>query len=78
MAADPKAPSGWAGVEAGWAVASTLLAGILVLGGLGYLADRLAGWNHVLLPIGVVVGGGLGIYAVWLQYGRDSDSDDRT
>jgi F0F1-type ATP synthase assembly protein I len=77
MAADPKA-DGWAGVEVGWAVISTLVAGILVLGGLGYLADRLAGWDHVLFPIGVLVGGGLGIYAVYLQYGREPDGDDRT
>ena len=75
MAADPKA-DGWSGLEVGWAIVSTLIAGILVLGGLGYLADRLAGWNHVFLPIGIVVGVGLGIYAVWLQYGRDSDLDE--
>jgi F0F1-type ATP synthase assembly protein I len=70
MAADRDPQSGWSGVTAGWTIASTLLAGVFVVGGLGYLADRLVGWGHVFLPAGMVVGAGLGIYTVWLHHGE--------
>jgi F0F1-type ATP synthase assembly protein I len=79
MAADPKPASGWSGISVGWAIASTLLAGVLVVGGLGYLVDRLAGFDHVLLPIGMVIGAVVGGYTVWLQHGgAELDGDDKS
>jgi len=52
-----------------------LIAGMLVLGGIGFLVDLLAGTNHVFLGIGIVLGGAGGIYIVYLEYGRE-DRDE--
>ena len=54
-----------------WALTGTLLAGILVWGGAGYLVDRLVGLRWLFLPIGMLVGAGASIYLVYLRYGRD-------
>jgi F0F1-type ATP synthase assembly protein I len=54
-----------------WALTGTLIAGILVWGGVGYLIDRLVGWRWLFLPIGMVVGVSASIYLVYLRYGRD-------
>jgi ATP synthase protein I len=59
----------------GWAISSTLLAGILVWGGLGYLADRLLGTDPVLLATGMVVGAAGSIYLVYVKYGRERSED---
>jgi F0F1-type ATP synthase assembly protein I len=53
----------------GWSITSTLIAGMLALGAFGYLVDRLAGTHKVFLPIGIVLGGIAGIYAVYMRYG---------
>ena len=47
--------------------------GIATIGALGYLIDRLLGIGHVFLPIGFIVGGGLGTYIIWLRYGKGED-----
>ena len=60
----------------GWAITSTLIAGMLVMGGLGYLVDGLVGTERVFTGIGFVVGAALGVYAVYLRYGRGSDDAD--
>lgn len=65
----------WSGMGIGWAITSTLIAGMVVMGGLGYLADLVAGTDAVFLSIGTVVGGGLGIYLVYLRYGK-GDRDE--
>ena len=39
-------------------------------GGSGYLIDRLLGIEKVFLPIGFILGGAVGIYIIWLRYGR--------
>jgi F0F1-type ATP synthase assembly protein I len=57
----------------GWAITSTLIAGMLVMGALGYLVDALFGTEHVFTGIGFVLGAALGVYAVYLRYGRGSD-----
>ena len=54
-----------------WAVTGTLLAGILVWGGLGYLIDRWVGLEWLFLPIGMLVGVGASIYSVYVRFGRD-------
>lgn len=60
----------WSGVGTGWAITSTLVAGILAWGGLGYLVDRLVGTSRVFLAIGMVLGAAGGVYLVYLRYGR--------
>jgi F0F1-type ATP synthase assembly protein I len=61
---------GWEGLGIGWAVVSTLIAGFVTLGGLGYLADHLFHTGKVLTSIGFVFGAAAGIYLVYLRYGR--------
>ena len=61
----------WSGIGIGWSVVATLIAGFLVCGGLGYLADRLAGTHGVFEGIGFVVGAAAGVYLVYLRYGRE-------
>jgi ATP synthase protein I len=61
----------WAGMGIGWAVVSTLIGGIAVWGGLGYLADRLLGLNpRILTAVGIVLGAGAAIYLVYLRFGK--------
>jgi F0F1-type ATP synthase assembly protein I len=48
-----------------------LVGGILVWGGLGYLADRLLGLNpRILTAVGIVLGAGAAIYLVYLRFGK--------
>ena len=53
-----------------WAQTGTLVAGILVWGGVGYVADRIVGFRWLFLPIGMVVGAAASIYLIYLRYGR--------
>jgi len=57
------------GADEGWAVLSTLISGFVVFGGIGWLLDRWWG-THLMVPIGVIVGMALSIYAVVMQFGR--------
>lgn len=66
---------GWQGIGIAWSITSTLLASFLVLGGLGYVGDRVLDTGKVLTGIGFVLGAGFGVYTVYLQYGK-LDSDD--
>jgi len=57
------------GADEGWAVLSTLISGFVIFGGIGWLLDRW--WDtHLMVPIGVIVGMALSIYAVVMQFGR--------
>ncbi|MGI8328953.1 AtpZ/AtpI family protein [Actinomadura scrupuli] len=51
------------------AAPATILAGMLVYGGVGWLLSR---WLHVpaLLPIGLVLGLVFAFYLVYVRYGR--------
>jgi len=60
---------------AGWAITATLVSGMAVCGGIGFLVDRLAGTPHVFTAIGIVIGGLGGVYIVYLRYGR-GDRDE--
>ena len=71
--ARPQRDDAWSGMSIGWAITSTLIAGMLLMGGLGYLVDALLGTERVFTGIGFVLGGALGVYAVYLRYGRGSD-----
>lgn len=62
----------WGDVGIAWAVTGTLIAGIGVWGGVGYLLDRLLGLRWLFLPIGMVVGVAGGIYLVYVRYGRQN------
>jgi F0F1-type ATP synthase assembly protein I len=65
----------WSGMGIGWAITSTLIAGILVWGGLGYLVDRLVGTERVFTVVGFILGAAGGIYLVYLRYGREDGRD---
>jgi F0F1-type ATP synthase assembly protein I len=69
----PRRSDAWSGMEIGWAITGTLIAGMLVLGGLGYVLDRVFGAGAALTAVGIVVGAGLGIYIVYLRYGRGGE-----
>jgi ATP synthase protein I len=58
-----------------WALIGTLVAGILVWGGAGYLVDRLVGLRWLFLPIGMLVGVSASIYLVYLRFGRDEQHE---
>jgi F0F1-type ATP synthase assembly protein I len=61
----------WEGYGAAWSIIGTLLAGLAVWGGIGFLVDRLTGFHGVFLSIGLVVGAIGGVYLVVVRYGRD-------
>lgn len=56
-----------------WAVTSSLVAGMAVWGGVGYLVDVWLGFRWLFLPIGLVLGVAGGIYLVYIRYGRDDN-----
>src|SRR5699024_8761 len=57
------------GMEQGMRVLSYLIAGLIFYGGLGWLGDHLLG-TVLLFPLGMVLGMGLGVYAVIAKFGR--------
>ncbi len=69
--AGPERGDAWAGMSTGWAITSTLVAGMVVWGGLGLLVDRLVGTSRVFLAIGVILGAAGGTYIVYLRYGKE-------
>lgn len=56
-----------------WGVISTLLAGPIVWGGFGMLADKLLNTSRVFLPLGVVLGFILSFYIVYVRFGKTPD-----
>jgi len=68
MAGSPDGGSRWRGSEAAWAIITTLLAGPIAWGGIGWLVDRWLG-TGVFLPAGVVVGMVGSFYLVIKRYG---------
>lgn len=52
----------------GWAVTGTLISGMAVWGGVGWLLDRWLG-TVFLLPVGVVLGVTVAIYVVVKKFG---------
>lgn len=66
----PQRNSAWSGMGLGWAITATMIGGILVWGGIGYLLDRLVGTENVFTAIGFVLGAAGGIYVVYLRHGR--------
>jgi len=70
---DRRPDDAWSGLGTGWAIVSTLIAGMLTLGLVGWLIDMLVGTSHVFFGIGIVLGGAGGVYAVYLRYGKKED-----
>lgn len=64
---------GWGGMGTGLAIASTMLAGMLVWGGIGFLVDRLVWSSRVFTAVGIVLGAAASGYIVYLRYGRGED-----
>lgn len=58
------------GMDLGWAVTSTMMSGMFLFGGAGWLLDLWWGTRFVV-AIGVIVGLALGVYAIVMRYGRD-------
>jgi ATP synthase protein I len=61
----------WEGYGTAWSMIGTMLAGLLVWGGIGFLVDRLVGSHALFLPIGLVVGAVGGVYLVLRRYGTE-------
>lgn len=57
----------WTGVDDASSASSTLLAGLLVWGGAGWLLDRWLGTDPWLLVIGVLFGNAAGIYLMYVR-----------
>lgn len=70
MAGGPNRWSGWGSAGVAWAVIGTLLGGIVVWGGVGYLVDTWIGFHWLFLPIGMLIGVSAAIYLVYVRYGR--------
>src|SRR5215213_10715484 len=65
----PDRPSGGgSGAETGWAVTGTLISGMAVWGGAGWLLDQ---WldTRVFFPVGIIRGMAVAIYVVVLRFG---------
>lgn len=55
-----------------WQAFSYLVAGVLLYGGLGWLADRWLGTSYLVM-FGILLGAGLGIYMVFKTFAATSD-----
>jgi F0F1-type ATP synthase assembly protein I len=55
--------------NAGWSAFGYLISGMVFYGGLGWLIGH---WAHIalLFPLGMLVGLGVGVFAVIYKYGR--------
>jgi hypothetical protein len=55
--------------NAGWSAFGYLISGMAFYGGLGWLIGH---WTHIalLFPLGMLVGLGVGVFAVIYKYGR--------
>ena len=69
----PRKSEAWSGMGTGWAITSTLVAGMVTVGGLGYLLDKVLDTGTVFTAIGFVLGAASGIYIVYLRYGKGGE-----
>lgn len=61
------------GIGLGWSATSTMLSGLALFGGTGWLLDQW--WNtRWVTPIGVLLGLGLAIYAIVMRFRPAEDS----
>ena len=73
MTGTPQQSDSWSGMGVGWAVTSTLMAGMVTMGGIGYFVDLLVGTHRVFMATGMVLGTAIAIYSVYLRYGKGED-----
>ena len=59
---------GGSGADTGWSIIGTMLSGMAVWGGAGWLLDR---WldTKVFVPVGILLGMAVAIYVVVVKYG---------
>ena len=55
--------------EAAWGVLGYLVSGLLAWGGIGAIADHFLK-TSIFFPIGLALGSVLGLYLVWVRYGK--------
>ena len=69
-------PRQGSGAETGWAVTGTLISGMAVWGGVGWLLDR---WLGILFfaPAGILLGTAVAIYLVVARYGAVDPPPER-
>lgn len=70
----PDRREAWRGVDLWATMIAELLAGLIVLGGLGFLADRYVGTEPWGLGVGIMLGFAAGLYLIWL---RTDEPDSR-
>jgi ATP synthase protein I len=71
----PRKSEAWSGMGIGWAITSTLVAGIAFVGGVGYLLDRLLDTGSGFTALGIVLGAASAIYIVYLRFGKETSDD---
>lgn len=74
---DPSPGSGMPGASGmgqGWESLGTLLSGIIVWGGAGWLVDHWLG-TSLFFPIGVLVGLAAAVYLVFVRAGEQAEVD---
>lgn len=64
------------GMDQAMRALSYLISGVVFWGGLGWLGDFLLKTNF-LLPIGIVLGAGLGVYMIIRRYGQVEDESQQ-
>jgi F0F1-type ATP synthase assembly protein I len=67
----------WSGADQGWAAACTLVAGILVWGGIGAVLDRVFGTWPILFAVGAFLGNFAAIYLIYVRHFRDAPTSVR-
>jgi F0F1-type ATP synthase assembly protein I len=70
MAGDPEGGDAQGGSGIAWAIVGTLVSGVLVWGGIGYLIDQWLGTDSVFLATGLIVGAGVAMYLIIVRYGK--------
>lgn len=56
---------------------SSMLSGLILYGGLGWLLDRWWGTSFAL-PVGILLGAGLSFWSMWFRYGVDRSAAGST
>lgn len=69
-APDPRDDEHRAAAGVGWTGLSLMLSGMAVYGGIGWALDEFVVHRRLFLPIGLVLGIGLGIYMLYVRLVR--------